>query len=219
MKGLLTVVKKEWMCFIGGDRGIFLLYGILILTWSFLLASGDDSTMRTGPLWLVFFSVVIAANFSNTVFISERITGALEILITSGLSRNAILFGKMAFIMGMSLMVGGACMLLGMLWCVLLFDTGYSFLTISDYLIFAASAFVNVSSSAFLSVRMANPRLLHFTNLFLLGGIVFVYTILSHFYPVPVGALLLVLSGFGSVCTILAQREFSSERILQPVLF
>lgn len=219
MKGLKTVICKEWKCFIGSDRGVFILYAVLVLSWSFFLVGGSDSSLRTGPLWLVFFSVVVAANFSNTVFISERISGALEILITSGLSRNSILFGKMSFVMGMSLVIGVGCIGLSCLWQYLMYDNEMIILRSVDFVTYAASAFVNTAGSAFLSVRMPNPRLLHLANLFLTGCIIAVYTFLSLNYPVPEFCLSLFLILVGLVSSILAKNEFNSERILQPVVF
>lgn len=219
MKGLKTIVFKEWKCFTGSDRGVFILYAVLVLSWSFFLVGGSDSSLRTGPLWLVFFSVVVAANFSNTVFISERISGALEILITSGLSRNSILFGKMSFVMGMSSVIGGVCMLLACFWQYLMHDYEMVVLRPLDFITYAASAFVNTAGSAFLSVRMPNPRLLHLANLFLTSCVVAVHTILSLYWPVPDFFLPLFLVLAGLVSSILAKNEFNSERILQPVIF
>ena len=145
MKSILQVLRKEWMCFIGSDRGVFGLYAILVLS-EFSAWIRDDSGIRLGALWLVLFSVVVSANFSRTVFISERITGALEILITSGLSRSSILFGKMLFVIMMSLIIGGICLLLGLLWPRFLFNSSGGSVNAADFLIYAASVFLNVST-------------------------------------------------------------------------
>ncbi|NLG19182.1 MAG: ABC transporter permease subunit [Fibrobacter sp.] len=219
MKSVINVLRKEWLCFKGSDKGVFGLYLILILSWSLLLGTGGQETgIKTGPLWLIFFSVVVAANFSNTVFISERVTGSLEILITSGLSRNSILYGKMLFVSVMSIVIGGICLALGLLWSELIFKTGGGHADSVDFLIYACSVFVNVSNSAYLSVRIANPRLIHFANMFILAVIIFSYMALSSYFPVPPVYLILVLLFLGTVFTLLARREFNSERILQPVI-
>ncbi len=220
MKGIRTVICKEWKCLTGSDWGVFILYAVLVLSWSiFLVRDSSDSSLRTGPLWLVSFSVVVAANFSNTVFISERVSGALEILITSGLSRNSILFGKIGFVMVMSLVIGGACMGLACLWGYLMYNNEIAVLRTMDFITYASSAFVNTAGSAFLSVRMPNPRLLHLANLFLTGCVIAVYTVVSLYYSVPDFVLPLFLFLVGLVNTILAKKEFNSERILQPVIF
>ena len=107
MKELKTVIYKEWKCFIGSDReSLFFIQFLYYPGVSFWLVA--MTRLCEQVLFGLCFSVVVAANFSNTVFISERISGALEILITSGLSRSSILFGKMSFVMGMSLVIGGS---------------------------------------------------------------------------------------------------------------
>lgn len=218
MKDLKTIIFKEWKCFTGSDRGVFILYAVLIISWSLFLAGGNDSSLRTGPLWLVFFSVVVAANFSNTVFISERISGALEILMTSGLSRSSILFGKMSFVMVMSLLFGAMCLGLASVWQQIIFDYDSTSLVPFDFLVYASSVFLNTAVSAFLSVRMSNPKLLHLTNLLLIGCIIAVFTFLNQFCQLPEIFLPLFLILAGLVSSILAKNEFNSERILQPVI-
>ena len=92
MKDFLLIIRKEWTGFSKSDCGIFFIYGILVLAWSFLLST-NITMLLTGTeyLWLVFFSVIVSGNFSNTTFVAERMNGSLEILLTSGIARNAIL--------------------------------------------------------------------------------------------------------------------------------
>lgn len=219
MRSLGVVIAKEWKCFLGSDRGLFILYCFLVLVWSTLLATRDSSHFNTEPLWLVFFSVVITANFSNTIFISERVSGALEILITSGLSRSAILYGKMAFILLMSLFFGLLCFIITTLFQKILSD-GYMDIEpvrLSGFLLYAGSAFLNVASSAYLSIRMSNPRLLHFANMFILGSIVGVYMYLSSKYDISILTLTLILSIIAGIFCWRAQKLYNSEKILQPI--
>ena len=76
MKKLNAIIGKEWAGFLGSERGVFSVYGILVLSWSFLpLYKG----LGTGPIWWLFFSVVISGNFTNTVFVSERLSGSMEL--------------------------------------------------------------------------------------------------------------------------------------------
>jgi ABC-type transport system involved in multi-copper enzyme maturation permease subunit len=91
----LLMFKKEWLNFISGDRSVFIIYLILVAGWGVLLATAHDSGTTAAPLWIVFFSVIVAVNFSSTVFVLERMSGSLEILLTCGISRSAILYGKM----------------------------------------------------------------------------------------------------------------------------
>ncbi|MDG5813692.1 hypothetical protein QA601_01245 [Chitinispirillales bacterium ANBcel5] len=219
MKGLKTVLNKEFKAFAGSDKGVFVVYSVLVLAWSFLFASGDDS-MVGGAFWLVFFSVIVAANFSNTVFISERMSGSLEILITSGLSRGAVLFGKMLFIMVMTLLIGGACALIASLWGALL--SGYGGRVqfgVFEILLYTGATFLNAAGSAYFSVRLSSPRLLHFINLFILGVIITVYTVIAELFVVSDWVLLALVIVPGVLFSFLAHREFSGERIIQPVIF
>ena len=115
MKKLNAIISKEWKSFIGSDRGVFAVYAILILSWSFLpLYKGFSMGME--DVWWLFFSVVISGNFSNTVFVSERLSGSMEILLTSGFPRDTVLFGKAAFITGISIAIGTLCLCLSRLW-------------------------------------------------------------------------------------------------------
>ncbi|MDO5576562.1 MAG: ABC transporter permease subunit [Fibrobacter sp.] len=213
--GLKTVFTKEWKAFAGSDHSTFILYIILVVSWSFLIVN-SDAQVNTGPLWLVFFSVIVAANFSNTVFISERVTGILEIFITSGISRDSILFGKMIFVFLMSSFMGILCILLGMLWQKSMPEFGVSSIGMYEIVIYLTSAVLNIGTSAFLSVKMANPRLLHFANILITAFVVVVYMIICQFLSLPEYLLPAVLVFTGS---LLARREFNSERILQPIIF
>jgi hypothetical protein len=217
MQSIRAVIAKEWKCFIGSDKGMFFLYFILILIWSMLLSSKSSSDLYSAPLWLVFFSVVITANFSNNVFISERVSGALEIFITSGLSRNAILYGKLIFVLILSNISGVLCFAMSVVIHRFLFSDDKNPLSGMDLLLYSGSAFLNVASSAYLSVRMSNPRLLHFANMFLLMIIVGAYIAISAFYTVDIIYLILLLFVAGGLICWRAQILYNSEKILQPV--
>lgn len=219
MKGVLTIVQKEWRCFLGSDRGIFLLYLVLMLSWSIMLANPGESAVQAGQIWFIFFSVVISANFSNTVFIAERVNGILEILLTSGLSRKQILFGKMLFVAGMSIIIGIICMLISHVWRYILFDGGTQTLSVTDVIVYCCAVVMNTASGAYFSVKMGNPRLLHLLNLLALGGIVILHSVAVSFLTVPIFILPTLLLVFAAVCTMLALRLYESEKILQPVLF
>jgi ABC-type transport system involved in cytochrome c biogenesis permease component len=217
LKSIRAVIAKEWKCFIGSDRGMFVLYMFLVLTWSVLLATRSSANFNAGPLWLVFFSVVITANFSNTIFISERVSGALEILITSGFSRNAVLYGKMLFILAMSLIFGILCITITFLFQKFIYNNELQQIDISGFFLYAGSAFLNVASSAYLSVRMSNPRLLHFANMFLLGTVVGIYMLLSSMFNVHLFFLILFFCAAAVFICWRAQILYNSEKILQPI--
>jgi len=218
MAGIITILQKELASFIGSDKGVFGIYAIIVAVWSFMFLFGEDGV--GGQLWFVFFSVIVAANFSSTVFISERINGTLEILITSGLSRDAILFGKMIFIIFMTAVIGFSCAVLaGVLGVILPGIEGARAFGFYDATLYLSATFLNAASSAYFSVRLSNPRLLHFINIFMLGAIIIIYSAVSSFYTLhhyflAAGFLLLSV-----LFTFLAKREFAGERIIQPVIF
>ncbi|MBN1758654.1 MAG: hypothetical protein JW863_10070 [Chitinispirillaceae bacterium] len=217
MNGILIIIRKEWRTFAGSDRGMFLLYAILIVSWSFMLANPSTGPVETGPLWLVFFSVVISANFSNTVFISERLNGNLEILLTSGIARKHILFGKMIFIAGISTLIGLVCIAFSSFLRSAVFHTTGSSTGPAEVLLYCCAVFMNTAGSAWLSVFMSNPRLLHLANLFTLALLITAYMVISAYLPLPPETLSAVLVLLGIGATIFAVRLYESEKILQPV--
>jgi ABC-type transport system involved in multi-copper enzyme maturation permease subunit len=229
MPGLRTIIRKELKCLLGSDKSTFLIHALMPVIWSLALYvnSGIGTDAGGAGFWFVFFAVIVTANFSNTVFISERVNGTLEILITSGLSRDAVLFGKMAFVIAMTLVIGLVCVGLAGVWGVALFlsgaggETGGGLLSIQGYDagLYASAAFFCASASAYLSVRMPNPRFLHFINLFMMGAVVAVYSAISAVFAVHSSLLILTFLLMGAIFTLLARREFAGERIVRPIIF
>jgi ABC-type Na+ efflux pump permease subunit len=216
MQSIKSIIIKEWKCFVGSDRGLFFFYGILLVSWSMFLALREQPVEMSAPWWLIFFSVVVTANFSNTVFISERINGSLEILISSGHSRMAILFGKIVFILIMSIVMGLFCVTAGTFIRGYLTEKSVSF-EVMDIAVYIAAALFNTAGAAFLSVRMGNPRLLHIANMVMLTTIVIIHSVLSAFFNVPIYMLTSLLLLASGIFLVAAMREFNSERILRPV--
>ena len=219
MYGLKTIAQKELKNFIGSDRSTLLIYLVISVLWSFTLLSGENNGLG-GEVWLVFFSVIVAANFSGTVFISERVSGTLEVLITSGLSRDAVLFGKMLFVIVMTLLIGLLCAALAALWGAVIPDVSLS-QTLGAYeaVLYFSVTFLNVAASAYFSVRMGNPRFLHFVNLFMTGFLVALYSVASGFVELHPLILVLAFLAVGVLFTFLARREFAGERIIRPIIF
>jgi ABC-type Na+ efflux pump permease subunit len=221
MRQVLLVFEKEWLNFIRGDRGVFIVYLILVAGWGILLSSMHDGGTPAAPFWIVFFSVIVAVNFSSTVFVLERVSGSLEILLTCGISRSAILYGKMLFVMVMTLAIGAAC-----LGCALLVRKSvagheglqYGILSWRTLALYAGATFLNAAGSAYFSIVLPNPRLLHFINLLLAGFIMAGWTAISLIYPLPVESAAAALFMLGLVFTVLAKRGFESEGIVKPVI-
>jgi len=171
--------------------------------------------------------VIVTANFSGTVFIAERVNGTLEVVITSGLSRDAVLFGKTAFIIAMTSIIGLFCGALAAVWAAVLpeiVDTetlpalNRTF-AVNAAALYLSATLLNAAMSAYLSVRMGNPRFLHFVNLFLTGALVAAYAAAAALFTVHPYALALTFLLTGVIFTLLARREFAGERIIRPVIF
>jgi ABC-type Na+ efflux pump permease subunit len=224
MTGIKAVIKKELKNFSGSGHGIFVMYAVITVLWSFMLTPAAAAS-TAGNLWIVFFSVIVTANFSGTVFISERVNGTLEILLTSGLSRNAVLFGKMAFVTAMTSIIGLACGALAMVWGAVLptmiETTAPETPKALAYAaaLYLSAAFLNTAASAYLSVRMSNPRFLHFIILFMTGAIIALHSTLSTLIQIPPYALVTAFLLSGTIFTLLAKQEFAGERIIRPIIF
>lgn len=217
MGGFRVVFAKELQCFAGADRGMFILYSIIIIVWSALLATRSSDSFDSGPLWLVFFSVVITANFSNSIFVSERTNGSLEILITSGLSRNAVLYGKLFFIITMSVLFGAVCILLSRILDKYLFYDSMPATDIQSFLLYTSSTFLNVAASAYFSIKLINQRMLHFVNMFVLGLFAGGYMILAQYVTMSIYYLIVAMFIAGAGICWRTQKLYHSEKIIQSV--
>ncbi len=217
MGGFRVVFTKELQCFAGADRGMFILYSVIVIVWSALLATRSSDSFDSGPLWLVFFSIVITANFSNSIFVSERTNGSLEILITSGLSRNAVLYGKMFFIITMSVLFGTVCIIFSLFLDRYIFYNSMPSTGIESFLLYTSSTFLNVAASAYFSIKLTNQRLLHFVNMFVLGIFVSIYLTLAQFITMSIYYLIGAMFVSGAGICWRAQKLYHSEKIIQSV--
>lgn len=221
MKNIILVIQKECNNFFCSDKSIFAVYGILVLAWSVVLATNITSAaLESNMLWWVFFSVIVSGNFSNTTFVSERLNGSLEILLTCGITRLSILIGKILYIIAMSAILGFVCLAIGLLWLAI---TGYDLFIlframniIALTFIYIGACYMNASCGAWLSVRLNNPRLSHFANLLVLGLVVGIYAVFSTFFDISCFVLVAALLGVGTLLLILAILDFRGEKVVQP---
>ena len=224
MKHILLIFVKEWKGFIKSDKWIFVIYAILICAWGYLISNNMYSlSSKTGALWLAFFSVIISGNFSSTTFVAERMNGSLEILLTSGISRQSILSGKITFIVVMSTVMGILC------YCFALgvrTAKGESLQVLLRIIpvwqvivLYSAACFLNSACGAWLSVRINSPRLLPFVNLIVLGIIVVVHELLSYKISLTLWSLAAVLVLVGGLFYLLALRDFRGEGVIQPLIY
>lgn len=224
MKHILLIFIKEWKGFIKSDKWIFVIYGILICAWGYLISNNMYSlSSKTGALWLAFFSVIISGNFSSSTFVAERMNGSLEILLTSGISRQSILSGKISFIVIMSTFMGILCYFFALGIRSAKGDHFHILLKIIPVwkiiILYIAACFLNSSCGAWLSVRINSPRLLPFVNLIVLGIIVVVHELLSYKIALSLWSLSLILVAVGALFYGLALKDFRSEGVIQPLVY
>ncbi|MBD3316925.1 MAG: ABC transporter permease subunit [Chitinivibrionales bacterium] len=222
MNHIILMIKKEWDGFRASDIGSFAVYGILVLAWSALIAGNlTEFGAQTSALWLVFLSVIVSGNFAATVFVAERMTGSLEVLLTSGISRPAILAGKIAYIVIMSLALGTLCYLLALVWAVFggtsLARIAGTIPIVNHAFLFGSACYMNASSGAWLSMHLSNPRLSNFANLLVLALVISVHAALAELFNLPLWVLPSTLLVIGLIFQIAATRAFKSERVIQPL--
>lgn len=217
MNEIFLIIKKEWRFFLGSDKGIFFLYLFLVFSWSLMLVAPHSTTLTKGPLWLVFFSVIISANFANNVFIAERVHGILEILITSGISRRQILLGKMLFVAITGFCIGIICIGAAYIWKLTVYSDSMFSLSLLDLITYLCAVFFNTAAGAYLSLKMSNPRLMHLATIFILACLVILYSIIQVNIPLPDETLPALLIISGTLFTTLSIRLYESEKILKPI--
>jgi hypothetical protein len=222
MSGLLTILRKEWRCFLGGERSMFAVYGVIVLLWSLLFAgSGVAGATQTTVLWLLPFSVIVVSNFSQSAFVAERVNGAIEILLTCGIGRRTMMLAKMLFVAGLALAMGYGCMGLGAFW-VWLADTNAMLVSATypgwqDLAVFAAAVLLNSALSALFSVVLPNPRMTHFAIFFLMAAVLAVYYPLAGLSEGSVWMLGAGLAATAVGATLAALHAAGGERISRTV--
>lgn len=224
MKEIWLVTRKEWKGFAKSDGWIFIIYGILVIAWGLLLSNNIGIlTSGTGYLWLAFFSVIISGNFTNMAFVAERMSGSLEILLTSGVSRKSILNGKILFIIIVSMGMGFLCYLVALGINGVKGENVVFLIKVSpigeELILYFSACFMNAACGAWFSVRINNPRILPFINLFILVIIVVIHGIVSEMYALTPWSLIIALGFVGILFYYFACRDFKSERVIQPVVY
>ena len=221
MRDTLIVLNNEWRSFMNGDRGLFVVYAVMITGWGFLIATWKSFLLFFAPFWLASFSVIIAATFANSVFVAERISGSLEILLTSGISRSGILCGKLSFIVVTTMVVGALCMAIAAIVRLLLPGALAGpdvFIGVSGILVYLGASFMTAASSAYFSVLLPNPRVLHFINLFIVIFLVCCYSTAALVWHIPLYVLALILFLFGALFLAFAKKEFEGEKITKLII-
>jgi ABC-type Na+ efflux pump permease subunit len=221
MHDTLVVLRNEWRSFLCSDRGLFVVYAVMIVGWGFLMAAWRSYILFFAPFWLASFSVIIAATFANSVFVADRISGSLEILLTCGISRSGILYGKLAFIFLTTTVVGALCMGLASIIRYIMFagmPGAQVIVGASGIAVYCAASFMTATSSAYFSVLLPNPRVLHFINLIMVMFLVFVHSAAALLWRVPLYVLAIALLLLGALFLRLAKKEFEGEKITKLIV-
>jgi ABC-type Na+ efflux pump permease subunit len=220
MNDSVTILKKEWHNFTGSEKGVFVVYGIIIFVWSFLPLYNDvGSFAMSGTVWWLFFSVIVSGNFANSVFVSERLSGSMEILLSSGFSRGGVLYGKILFVVLMSICIGGLCFALSFLWVVCSSQL-YLFMGRSlaaSWLLYCCGTLLNATAGAWMSIRLSSPRLIPFVNILIIGIVCGIYYALHIAAPVSEWLLIVLLLVCSVVFLLLAKKDFNGEKVIAPV--
>jgi hypothetical protein len=221
-KDVLTVIRKEWLSFVRSDKGMIAMYAVLLVFWSWLLITTNDEAGNSKIIWLLTFAVVVGSNFFQSTYVIERVNGALEIILTSGLSRGAILLGKTLHVVLVTSAFGFACLGLSCLWGTFIpVSIARPEITYYDFAVFFGAAFYNAAAACWLSIVFPSPRLVPLMAVGLTMCMIAIYYAIPIMYPpakpfvdwILLGGLIVV----GALFQILARQAFNSEKVIQPI--
>jgi hypothetical protein len=223
MRNILFIMATEWRNFGRSDRSVFFLQFFLVFFWSAFLVSNaliSGSGASPNTIGWIFFAMIVSGNFSNMIFTAERLNGSMEIILTCGLARREILLGKLCFVTGIASIMGAFCYGLSLLWIGIMhqqpFTIGIAGI-VTDLGLYAAACYMNAACGAWLSLRLANPRVSYFVSFLIFGVIITVHTVWSQLGGASALSLALILVVLGSVFLAVAMRDFNSERVIQPL--
>ncbi len=209
---------KEWNSFKASDRSTFIVFSIIILIYSTLFtAHGATASSNAELLWWMFFSFLLCNILGNTLFVSERMTGSFEILLTCGLNRSAILLGKYFYMVLMVLALGTIPTIIATGFNYFLLNRGdCSFMgsiPLTGIAIFAITTLYSSAMTALVSLGMKNPRTSGFLGMLalLLPSTIFI----ASGYSLLITTV--VTCSMGILLLGIAIRIMQGERILQPL--
>ncbi len=217
------IFQNELNSYFKSDKALFFAHIILIFSFGSIYASRfSDITSDMGVVWLVSFSVIVSSNFSYSTFVSERMNGMLEILLVSGIQRKDILLGKVLFATLFSSLMGIFIYIVALFSNVILnsSNTFNIWVTIiSVFPIYLSACMFNITVSAWLSVKLPNPRILTFINLFVIVFIASVNMVVTESLNYSGNLIIPVLSFGAIVFYFLALKEYRSENVTKPLIF
>lgn len=213
-----TILKKEWACFTGSEKGVFVVYAVLVCVWSFLPRyNAVNGSGLMSAIWWMSLSVIVSSSFASSVFVAERISGSMEILLTCGFSRNTVVLGKTAFVVLVSAGLGAVCTLLSLAWPVGSLQPFLVRSLLSGMLLYAGGAFMGAAAGAWMSIHYSSPRIMPFANLFLVVLVCSLYYGAAQFVSLPEWVLFLLTVAAGSAFLWRAIKDFHGEKVIAPV--
>ena len=220
MREIVLVLKREWEQLAGSDTATHVLFLFLVVLWSLLFTTADDGG-ATRLVWVVTFSVIVVNACASGPFMHERLSGALEIVLTCGIARDTLYRGKVLFVTLVATVLGGICTGLSGIWELLLGrvsygDTGAWQDGFAGVVTFAFAAFMNACCAALFSVLLPNPRFVFFFNFLITSVIVALFLVVHALWGVSTVTLNLMLVVPGLVFLEVGKRVFRTERVVRP---
>jgi len=219
---IFEIIRHETKAFFYSGFSSLILLLVTILIWGSVIAGKVENIHALDSwVWVVFFAMVVTAGFSTTVFVRERLSATLEILLVSGVERSSVLYGKIIFTSVFTIFTGLAAFFVAWFGRSILFSEEFFlkeklFQTVSLYI---STSCMMTASSAMLSLSLTNPRLVQFVNFTILMGIVLAYAIASQYYPISLYILCLFESMFAILFVIISRVLFNREKIIQPLVY
>ncbi len=222
MSELFLIYKQELLSFLKSGKSSLLLLAFTTLAWGgFITNKIETIDDPSSYLWVLFFSLVAGAGLTTSVFVRERVSATLEVLLHSGLERNSILLGKLLFTTSMTLLVGvGAFSISFIVRSILYKDSGQLFDEIGVVIsLYSASTILVSNSSALLSMVLSNPRLVQFVNFSLLTVVSVLFGLFSPQGRISLWILSFSLIILSAILFFFTKRAFRNEKIIQPLIY
>lgn len=219
---MLTIMKFEFRSLVKSGPSAIALLVFTALLWSNYVSNQVVSIADMGSfLWVISFAFVMTAGISYSVFIRERTNGALEILLTSGIEKVAIIRGKILFATIVSSLMGVTSFIFAFLIkYVILREEFYSWFELFDILLMYVGAVVFITSlSAFYSLLLKTPRLIQFLNFITLGILSAIYIVFDVLLQVPLWGFAVTLIAFSAMLNQISSKLFLREQVIEQVVF
>lgn len=222
IRDCILIFEREWIHIKKSDRTTIAFLALLFCIWGFYTIVNFENLFNENDyMQMMIFSLIIIGNFVNNTFIFERASGCLEILLVSGVSRYGLFLGKIIFCTVISSLFGLLCMALSLVVATFAVEKLYldSSAISKGLVVFTLTCFYLSSWSAWLSLIVKNPRIVHFVNILLLSGAIGLYYSLvyrwENNFMILIGEMV-SLSAIGIIGTMWWCKK---ENISEPIVY